>query len=210
MLFRSDVEHVLQTRRDVAAYKGPIEVLVGCETEYCGGGKLGITRESAARLDFVLVPISHLHMYGFTAPENLAPREAGRLMVERFLEVVEFDFVTGIAHPFIPLGYLEQVDAVVGSITDAELRECFGRAAEKGKSVEIHVGMFQSLKGREREGFRDSTFERVLTVARGSGCKFHFASDAHSLEDVGSVNKLEVVAQRFGIGRGDLADFVRR
>ncbi len=204
-----NLEHILRTRQALGDYHGPVKVLLGCETEYCGDGKIGITAEAAAKLDFVLVPISHLHMHGFTAPANLSPRQAAELMVKRFLEVVQIDFVTGIAHPFLPLGYIDQTDAVVGAITDAELRECFGRAADRQKSIEIHLGMFQSLKGRERDGFRDATYDRVLTVAREAGCRFHFASDAHRLEDVGSVKLLEPIVRRFGIRRDDMSDFVR-
>jgi histidinol phosphatase-like PHP family hydrolase len=205
-----DVEHVLRTRACLAGYDGPVRVLVGCETEYCGNGKLGISREAARRMDFVLAPISHLHMASFVAPPDLSHRDAARLMVERFLEVVSIEWVTGIAHPFIPLGYLDHVDSIVGSIPDADLRECFGRAAEARKSIEIHLGMFQGLKSSERPGFHDATFDRVLTAAKSAGCRFHFASDAHTLEGVGSVCRLEPKLRELGIGPGDVTELFRR
>ena len=36
--------------------------------QYCGDGKVGISQETVEKLDFVLVPISHVHMKGFVLP----------------------------------------------------------------------------------------------------------------------------------------------
>jgi len=66
-----DLDHVLQTRRLLPADTQGVRVLVGCETEFCGGGKVGLSRTGAERLDFVLVPFSHFHMKGFVAPDTV-------------------------------------------------------------------------------------------------------------------------------------------
>ncbi len=195
-----DYEHIARIRTQIPADTGGVRVFVGCETEYCGNGKIGITRETADKLDFVLVPISHFHMTGFTVPETLTEsRDVADLMLKRFHEVLDLGLATGIAHPFLPLGFKERVDEIVGLISDRAFQDCFGRAAEMGVSVEITVGFFPGLRGGGDDGWHDETFLRVLEIARDAGCLFHFASDSHSLADAGRARELEVYAARLGL-----------
>ncbi len=194
-----DLEHVRRLRQTLPADTGGIRVLCGCETEYCGGGKVGISREAAAQLDFVLVPFSHTHMKDFVVPAGTTAGDLSKLLPQRFREVLDLDLATGIAHPFLPLAFMDHLDEILAAISDAELEDCFGRAAAKRVSIEVHVGMFPGPDGGENGGLHDETFLRVLGIAGRMGCFFHFASDAHELKDIGAVRKLEPYAKVLGI-----------
>jgi len=193
-------DHIRRVRRLMPPDTAGVRVLFGCETEYCGDGKVGISPEVAEELDFVLIPVSHFHMSGFVRPRAIdQPADVAALLVARFNEVMGLGLATGIAHPFLPLGFKQATDEIVALIPDGQLTDCFGRAAERRVSIEITTSFFPGLNGGEPPGFHDETFLRLLTLARGAGCLFHFASDTHTLEGVGTVRKLEPYAQALGI-----------
>jgi len=195
-----DYDHIMQIREQLPDDTGGVRVLVGCETEYCGNGKIGISRETAGKLDFVLVPMDHFHMKDFVIPESVTESaDVADLMTQRFNEVLDLKLATGMAHPFLPLGFKDRVDEIVALISDQTFQDCFGRAAELGVSIEITVGFFPSLQNGETEGWHDETFIRVLELARDAGCVFHFASDSHALAGIGDVRKLESYANRLGL-----------
>ncbi|HUS47182.1 MAG TPA: PHP domain-containing protein [Phycisphaerae bacterium] len=197
-----DVPHVLAIRREIPADTRGVRVLIGCETEYCGGGKVALSPEAASQFDFVLVPTSHFHMKGFVVPDEAlpAPRLAP-LLLDRFREALGLNLGVpmGIAHPFVPLGHFECLDKAISLLSDAQFQDAFGRAAERRISMEVHPAMFPSLGRGEKRHFHDETFLRVLTIARQAGCLFHFASDAHRLDAIGSVRRLEPFATAIGI-----------
>ena len=203
-----NLAHVLSIRETIPADTHGVRVLVGCETEYCGGGKVGISREAAAQLDFVLVPFTHTHMKGFVVPEGTTAGDLPRLLVRRFHEVLDLGLATGIAHPFMPLGFMEHRDEIIAAIPDGELKDVFGRAVALGVSIEIHVGMFPA-PGNLGVLHDADTFLRVIGIAKRMGCLFHFASDAHELEDVGCVRKLEPYARRLGITQENIHPLFR-
>ncbi len=203
---RQDLDHVLSIREQIPADTGGVRVLIGCETEYCGGGKFGISPAAAERLDYVLIPHSHLHMIGFTTPPGgfAGPGEVADVLCRRFDEVVASGLATGVAHPFLALGWEEHADAIVAAIPDRRLLDCFGRAAEANVSIEIHTGMFPAL-GRDKERLHsEETFLRVLSLARQAGCRFHFTSDAHALADLALTPRLAPYADKLGLTEADI------
>ncbi len=200
-----DLEHILKIRDMIPKDTKGVKVLVGCETEYCGNGKVGISREAAEQLDFVLIPASHVHMKGFVLPSWAeTPKDIARVMLQHFNEVVGLGLATGITHPFLPVNHGDHVDEIISYILDSEFEEAFHRAAEARVSIEITTGCFPGISGRVREGFHDETFMRVLTIAKNCGCKFHFASDAHSLAGIGRVLQLEKYVKEIGITPDDI------
>ena len=203
-------EHISQTREQMPRNTRGVRVLLGCETEYCGDGLIGVSCEVAEQLDFVLVPISHLHMKGFVEPPwPHTPRDVAALMVKRFNEVMELGLATGIAHPFLPCGYKERTDEIIALIPDEQFLDCFGRAAEQGVSIEVTLGFFPELVGGEAEGFHGDSFLRMLSLAKQAGCLFHFASDTHTLRGVGASLELERYARAAGITRDDVLPLAR-
>ena len=205
-----DFEHISQIRDQMPADTNGVRVLVGCETEYVGGGCVGISRERAAQLDFVLVPHSHFHMEGFVRPAEVdTPAAVAALLVERFAEAIELEVATGIAHPFLPCIMPERLDEILGHIGDEDYARVFGRAAERGVSIEITTGAFPSLGKGESEGAHDEAFLRVYRLARDAGCVFHFASDTHSLEGMGRVRGLQPFVDELGLTGDSLHPLVR-
>lgn len=206
-----DLAHVLQIRSQLPPAADGVRVLCGCESEYGGPGRLGIGAAGKAKLDFVLLPMSHFHMRGFIVPTDLAePADIAALLVQRFDAVVALGLADGIAHPFLPCGHSDKVDAVIGRIADDTFRGCFARAAQAGVSIEITLGFFPGCAAGEKEGFHDETFLRVLRLAKAAGCCFHFASDTHTLAGVGGVRKLAPYVEALGLTPRDIAPWVNR
>jgi len=195
-----DFSHISRIREQLPADTRGVRVLVGCETEYVGGGRIGISPDVAEQLDFVLAPHSHFHMEGFVRPAEVnTPESIAELLQQRFAEVIELDVVTGIAHPFLPCGFPEWADEILGAIDDDRFSALFGRAAERGVSIEITVGAFPSINGTESEGWHNSAFLRVYDLALKAGCQFHFASDTHTLEGMGRVRELSPFMRQLGL-----------
>ena len=59
----------MQIKPQIPADTGDLKVLVGGETEYCGMyDVLGMGKEAALKLDFLLIPHTHVHMTDFVMP----------------------------------------------------------------------------------------------------------------------------------------------
>ncbi len=204
-----DLAHVLGTRALLPRDLSGVRVLVGCESEYCGEGKVGISPAAAAQLDFVLLPISHFHMRGFVAPAELRDADAvARLLVARFEQAVDLGLATGIAHPFFPLGHEAQMDEIHSRISEKDFAAAFARAAARGVSLEISTIMFPGCFGAQGP-FKDEIFLRMLRIAKRSGCCFHIASDSHALSGIGRVLKLGPVVEELGLSDGDIHPLFR-
>ena len=199
-----NLAHVESIREELGTVPADLQVLIGCESEFGGPELVGIGAAAASRFDFVLLPMSHLHMKGFIIEAEIRePREVAELMVTRFLQLVDLGLATGVAHPFLPCGFPADTDAIVGAISDAVFRRCFEAAAAAGVSIEITTGFFPSLRGDGApiDGWSDDVFLRPLSLARDAGCFFHFASDTHTLAGVGGVLALEPYVRELGLTR---------
>ena len=185
-----NLEHVLKIREIIPETK--VQVLFGCESEYCGDDKIGIGPEAAAEFDFVLVPMSHLHMKEFVEPSWVTtPQDVAALLVIYFKGLVEFDYITGIAHPFLPIGY-ENANQILSHISKGQFEECFGRAAEQKISIEISTGHFPTIRNRaQTPKFNDETFLEMFSIAKEMGCCFHLATDSHQLKNLEWIVALE-------------------
>lgn len=87
-----DINHVKQGKAELEAIwaqqgDGP-RMVFGCETEYCGGQKLGLTRENFDEFDFVIIPPNHFHMINFTRDESINTEEAiAELFTQRLFKI---------------------------------------------------------------------------------------------------------------------------
>lgn len=180
--FQQSYETQLAGREKFPKFVDGIRLLWGCETELAMG-KLGITHETAAKLDYVLIPHSHLHMKGFVLPDDIKTSfQIAKYMLKTFKEAVSFNLPvpTGIAHPFDScLGY-DLLEEIFSHISDSEFEECFKLAYDNNVSLEINMSSFKA----DTQGM----FYRMYKIAKKRNCFFHFGSDAHSICRLNSIN----------------------
>ena len=201
---KQSMESILALRNQKSIHD--IRILIGCESEYLGAGVVGMTKEAASQFDYVLIPASHFHQWGFTVPGDFAgsqPQTVRDLLRRRFIEVAGLEIATGIAHPFIPFGFFEIEEEIISGITDKAYEECFRVAAAANISVEIHHhAVFSQIRPNDN-GF-SSEYVRMLTIAKACGCIFHFGSDAHHPSNFKGHERMGQFAEACGITEDDL------
>jgi len=201
--YRSQDEgQIAKLRADLSTISTTTRVLVGCEAEMIAPGKFGITPQFAETLDFVLLACSHFHMNEFVAqPQSHAPRDIATHMLEFLRSGVSSGLATSIAHPLLPLGYLDQLDSAVDTISDAEFLDVFGVAVEHGVALEITTGF---LPSQPENAFSVETPIRFLSLAKQAGCKFTLGSDAHNPEAQKRLPELAAITKAVGVTEQDI------
>lgn len=204
-----DYDHVMQIRSMIPKDTFGVTVLIGCETEYLGDGLIGISRETASKFDFVLAPTNHTLTNYLERKGIMDSREIAKDLIQRFKDVLSFDVASGIAHPFLPLGYFERGDEILSYLSEEELNECFSMANEKKVSIELNTDTFASNWNRFTDKFTDEAFLRIFEIAKKAKCKFHFGSDAHSLEDMDLLPKMQRFVDWLKIEEEDINELFR-
>lgn len=163
-----------------------IEFLFGCETEYCGGEKLGLARPGFDLFDMVVIPVNHLHMIGFVRPADV--KTAGQvadLVCQRLEELLQLDLPwakIGIAHLSSGIMFREgNVEDVLTLMDSQRLLRIFDTMAKRGVGVELNAG---SVAGWESN---PDVRLKVYRLAKQAGCRFYCASDAHAVESMAKV-----------------------
>ena len=154
-----------------------IRFMFGCETELHKSGTLAIARETFDEFDFVVIPINHFHMDGFTIEESDRgrPDRLAKLWAERFLHVLSMDLPfekVGFAHLSCELMDTSSRRAhldVCGLIPDDDMKRCFSLAAERGAGIELNFETFFSYSDAELEELM-----RMYRVAKSEGAKLSF------------------------------------
>jgi histidinol phosphatase-like PHP family hydrolase len=161
-----------------------VRFLYGCETDVDKNGRLGLAPESIDQFDFIIIPLTHLHMLGFTLEkEDCTVERLTELYIKRFEWVLAMDLPfhkIGFAHPTTPLlanGNWDMHLAVLNNITDEAFTRVFRGIAERGAGVELN--MLQIFRYTEEEL---PIVLRPYRIARDCGCKFYLGSDAHHPE----------------------------
>ena len=174
-----DIGHVLPLKKALAECSVPgVRFLFGCELEYIGGGTISLHRDHAELFDFILAAPDHFHMRDFVRPSSIDGGEAlAELYYSRFMEVCEIDFVTGIAHPFFPIGFRKREHEVLSLLSERRLETCFRHARACGKSIEVNLSCLRKLEGTGAE----EDYRRIMRIAVDCGCRFHRGSDAHGV-----------------------------
>ena len=174
-----------------------IEFLFGVETEMTKDNILGISPDRYDAFDFIIVPISHFHMVGFTLSEEDAATVEGR--ANRFLAKLEA--VLSMPLPFHKIGLAHMANDTIGGrdltmycqvlrqITGERLRALFTKAAALGVGIELNTSCLAFRSEEEAQAVTD-----FYTVAKECGCKFYIGTDAHHPNQF--VNQKDV-AQRF-------------
>ena len=201
-----DERQISQLRADLATVSTGIRVLVGCEAEMIAPGQFGITPQFAEELDFVLLACSHFHMKDFVAqPKSNAPGDLAKHMLNFFRSGVSSGLATSIAHPLFPLGYLDQYDKAVETISDTEFLDVFGATVECGVALELTTVF---LPTTPQKTFSIETPIRFLSLAKQAGCKFTLGTDAHSPEAQKRLPELAVVTKAVGVTEDDILPIV--
>jgi histidinol phosphatase-like PHP family hydrolase len=201
-----DESQITRLRADLKTVSTRLRVLVGCEAEMIAPGKFGITRAFAETLDFVLLACSHFHMTDFVAqPPSATPAALAKHMLEFFRSAVSSGLATSIPHPLLPCGHMDQFDAAIAALSDAELQDAVGLAAERGVALEITTGFIPKADSK----FSIETPIRFLALAKRAGCKFTFGSDAHTPEVQKRLPELMEIVQALGLTEEDLLPLVR-
>ena len=158
-----------------------VRFLFGCETEMDKFFTVGISSRMAEQLDFIIVPINHLHMTGFTIDTDRdAPDRRADWYVRRFDALLDMDLPfekVGLAHLTCrlmdnrtPKAHLEVLDLV----SDDTFRELFTKTAARGCGVELNFTL------RDYDVSEMDRALRPYRIAAACGCKFYFGSDAHT------------------------------
>ncbi len=153
-----------------------VRFLFGCETDLDRHLTLGITKELMDKLDFVIIPTTHLHMNGFTCAGDEGVEERARLWCTRFEAVLDMELPfrkVGIAHLTCELMHRGHHIAVLNAIPTEEYRRLFAKAAAVGVGIELNFDSF-AFSGAELE-----TMLLPYRIAKEEGCRFYFGSDAH-------------------------------
>ncbi len=160
-----------------------VKFYFGCETDMDKSFRLGISANDLERLDFIIIPTTHMHMRGFTIDESDDSIERRReLYIERFHRLLDCDLPfnkIGIAHLtcnlIVPSGEKRNI-TVIDGIEDSVYIELFSRAAKLGAGIELNCGDIDYTAYTESEL---SSILRPYKIAKQQGCKFYLGSDGH-------------------------------
>lgn len=167
----------------------PVRFLFGCETEYCGEDRIGISRTAAEALDFLIVPLNHFHMEGFVRPASVqTPRAVAALFTERLEQLLRLDLPwskVGLAHLTCPLLYTAgDVREVLTLLDPDRFLRLFEQVAARGAGIELNAGCFPNWNEAPALSLQ------LYRWAKRAGCRFYCGSDAHSraaLDSVGAI-----------------------
>ncbi len=157
-----------------------IEFLFGVESEMHHTHLIPLSLEEMDKLDFIVVPLTHMHMVGhaITVEEGSSPENRAKAWVERFEAFLNKDLPfkkMGLAH--LTCGLIapkrEEYLRVLELLPEDKMTELFKKAAEVGVGIELNASDMD-FAPEEAE-----TVLRMYRIAKAQGCKFYMGSDAH-------------------------------
>jgi len=161
----------------------------GVEADMDLDGKVGVSKQTAEKLDFIVVPVNHMHWRNRTVREEEFTDLKARKdrFLERWEALLNADLPfhkVGLAHitcSLISAGYPESkwsdhID-ILDWIPDETYKRLFSKCEKLGMGIELNDNLRKSS---------DDEIERILRVYRiaiDCGCHFYRASDAHHPKD---------------------------
>ncbi|HHV95593.1 MAG TPA: PHP domain-containing protein [Clostridiaceae bacterium] len=181
-----------------------IRFCFGCETEYCGGNKLGLDKSSFDSFDFIIVPVNHFHMLDFIRPSSVnTPEAVANLLLTRLEELQQIDLPwkkVGIAHLTTKLTFKEgNIKDVIECVSRQRLLKIFDFFARNGTGIELNASSFAPDWQKDKD-----ILLSVYRLAKEAGCKFYFGSDAHSVSQLFIKDKLLPVVDELDLSMDDL------
>lgn len=186
-----------------------IEFLFGAETDMTKDCVLGITREQIDALDFLIIPVNHFHMRGFSLSyaECESPEGRANRFLTKLEAVLDMDLPfrkIGLAHlanytiggeKDEPENYLKVLDLVTGD----RLKAIFTKAAALGVGIELNLSCLEC----DSEEVEKAVL-RFYALAKECGCRFYFGSDAHHPADFdGRKAQAEKIVELLGLTEED-------
>lgn len=206
-LSQNGKEH-LKLRKYLHSRQWEIEVLVGCEAEMKAPGIFGITPEFKEKLDYVTMATDHFNIKDFVLqPLEQTPEGVARHMLKFFVSAAQSGLPDILVHPFFPYGYIDIYDAVISSLSDAELLDAFAVAAANKVGIEINKCYLPNPQ--QERFFSLETPLRILTLAKTAGCQFTLGSDAHTLDGFEVLDKLQSLARSLELSEKDIHPLAR-
>lgn len=147
-----------------------VKMLFGCETDLDMNMVLGVSREVIDALDFVIIPINHFHMHGFTCTGEETTEELAKHFIKRFDAILDMDL------PFHKIGMAHLCGGVITenrAVPESEYRRIFAKAADRGVGIEINLRL-EPMTGEHKDAIMEPLF-----LAKEAGCKFYLGSDMH-------------------------------
>lgn len=153
----------------------------GCEADMDWVSTVGITKKTAEKFDFIIVPTSHLHMSGKPEDDNATRKQ---MYIDRWETLLNSDLPfckMGLAHITCNLiaggrtsgdQWVEHLN-ILDSIPDETFKRLFAKTEKLGMGVEIN----EYLSRYQKHGLE--TYLRIYKIAIECGCHFYFGSDAH-------------------------------
>lgn len=188
-----------------------IKIYFGCECEYDPKHRgAAITEETAEKFDYILVPNSHTHI---TMPkEYYQPYEKHiDFMIQAFEDIINSNvskYITAVAHPFGAVNCPYDREILINMITDDTFCRLFEKAAKKDIAFEINTNYM--LKKSNKDEIVRSGFIRMYKLAKKSGMKFIFGSDAHdSKTHPGYIDIANFLADLLELKKDDLAEIAK-
>ena len=168
--------------------KDGIKVYFGCETEFCGGNKLGLARENFDLFDFVQIPINHMHMKGFVRPADVVSVEQMvQLIPQRLEELLELDLPwekVGIPHLTTRHMFSEgDMESLLMGLDESRMMRIFDICAKRRIGIELNASCFEPRKDNpEIWPWKENpaAWLRLYKMAKKAGCLFYCGSDSHS------------------------------
>lgn len=183
--------------------------ICGIEADMNQFNVLGISKQNAEKLDFCVVSVSHLHLYGFASnPEihGYGAEERAARYKERLHAMMELNlpfYKCGLAHFTTELVCEKYPMAWHAYFSDSELKDIFIKAAKRGMGIELNFNP-DRYKGRDL-----ITILRPYLLAKEVGCTFYFASDAHHPSDFfGMKERFEKIIHLLSLEESDKMPFI--
>lgn len=159
-----------------------IRFLFGAEAEMNKDFKIGISKERIDKLDFLIIPTTHMRGEFTLTKEQASSREGrAKAWVDRLDNLLKNDLPfhkIGIAHlactHIAQSATREEKTQILELIPQSELKSLFDKAAALGVGIEINANDFSFESEREKNAVL-----RIFSTAKESGCKFYLASDCH-------------------------------
>lgn len=179
----------------------------GAETEMDKHFTLAASKENIAKLDFLIVPTTHMHMKGFTIPLTaVTPKKRAALWLKRLDALLKMNLPwqkTGIAH--LTCNHISDaatVHEVISLIDKDKMYSLFKKCADLGAGIELNFNSFL-LTDENRD-----ILLAPYRLAREAGCKFYLGSDAHSANALKSAkDNFENIITLLDLKEADKFDF---